>query len=91
MIDGAGIGVLAQVPDVFQQPLARDDLAVALDEIAQQIRFHQRQVMRARADVQLLRVEIDRPAGKRIQVTPGLRARLPGDPALGEPGPAPQQ
>ena len=43
VIDGARVGVLAQVPHVFEHALARHGLAFVLHEIAQQVGLHQRQ------------------------------------------------
>ena len=47
VIDGPRVRVLVQAPDLLQNLFARDDLAIVSDEVAQQLRFHQREADRA--------------------------------------------
>ena len=44
VIDGAGVGVFVDAPDVFEELFAGDDLAGALEEVAKEIGFHNRQM-----------------------------------------------
>src|ERR1044071_3019288 len=55
VVDGARVGVVPQAPDLFEQGLARDDLARAADEGAQQVGLHQREAPRAVPRAQLTR------------------------------------
>src|SRR5271154_1013627 len=41
IINGAGVGVFVQAPDIFEDGLARDGIAVAADQMAQKLGFHQ--------------------------------------------------
>ena len=64
MIDGARVGVLAQVPDVFQDALPRHDPSFPLNQVAQQVGFHQRERVDAVAHPDLLGFEVDGPPGE---------------------------
>jgi len=41
VVDGAGVGVFADVPDVFEDFLAGDDFAGAIDQVAEEVGFHE--------------------------------------------------
>src|SRR5687767_6993669 len=66
VIDRARVGVFVQVPDILENAATRHDLSLALDEIPQQIGFHQSKAVGPPSNVKLLRLEIDRPTGKRV-------------------------
>ena len=65
VIDGAGVGIFADVPDFLEQPFSRVRLTVMADEVPQQIGFHQRQRMHLGADPKFLGGEDNRLAGER--------------------------
>src|SRR5579871_199446 len=60
VVDGPRIRVLVQAPDFFQHGLARHRLSFALDQVLQDVRFHQGQRKYLVAHVQLQQVEMDR-------------------------------
>ncbi len=72
VVDGAGVGVFFDVPDIFEQLGAGDDLVGVIEKIAQEIGFHEgemdgfflRGIGIARADFEV--VEIDDAAGQRV-------------------------
>src|SRR5437762_10766400 len=53
-----------QVPDLFQHLFPRYRLAVVLDQVTQDVRFHERQRKGLVPDVQLETIEIDRLVAK---------------------------
>src|SRR5919106_449227 len=44
IINRPRISILAQAPDIFENRTARNDLSFMIDQVAQQISFHQRQI-----------------------------------------------
>jgi hypothetical protein len=44
VVDGAGVGVLVDAPDVFEELFAGDDLVGALEKIAEEIGLHDGEV-----------------------------------------------
>src|SRR5436305_1458542 len=59
VVDGTGVSVFAQVPHVLKNRLARDCLALVLDEIAQQVGFHQGELKAFGTGTQLQVLEVD--------------------------------
>jgi hypothetical protein len=44
VVDRSRVGIFVDAPDVFEDLFARDDFAGVLDQIAEQVSLHQRQV-----------------------------------------------
>jgi hypothetical protein len=44
IVDGAGVGVLMDAPDLFEDLLAGDDLAFAVREVAEEVGLHQSEI-----------------------------------------------
>jgi hypothetical protein len=59
VVDRARIGILTQIPHVFEHLLPRDRFPLVLHQITQQIGFHQRQGIPLWPDLQLLGIEVD--------------------------------
>src|SRR5260370_3841608 len=59
VVDGAGVGVFVDAPDLFEDLLAGDDLAFAFGEVAEEVGFHQSKVRGAVGGYQFERVEAD--------------------------------
>ena len=59
IINGARVGIFVQVPDIFQDGFSRNGMADILDQIAKQLRFHQRELKGLAADLQSQILEID--------------------------------
>src|SRR5579883_560121 len=60
IIDGAGVGVLVQAPDLFEHVLTGNRAALVPDQVPQEIGFHKRQGENLAADAQFEQVEADR-------------------------------
>ena len=41
VVDGAGVGILVDAPDLFEDLLAGDDLAFAFGEVAEEVGLHE--------------------------------------------------
>jgi len=59
VVDGAGVGVFVDAPNLFEDLLARDDLALAVGEVAEEVGFHEGEVSDAVGGDELQRVEAD--------------------------------
>ena len=59
IVDGARVGVLVQAPDFFENLLARNHAPVIAHQMAQQFRFHQRQMNDIVGRAQFERAEVD--------------------------------
>ena len=44
VVDGAGVGVFADVPDVFEDFFAGDNFIGAIDQVAEEVGFHEGEV-----------------------------------------------
>ena len=62
VVDGAGVGVLVHPPHLLQQLLARDDPALVLDKITEQVALHQGEADGLIRGGELQRSEVDRRA-----------------------------
>src|SRR5271165_3756030 len=68
VIDGAGVGVFVQAPDILENRLARHDAAVVADEMPKQLRFHQRQAKDLAVRSQFQRAEVDLLVVERVNI-----------------------
>src|SRR5207237_3073164 len=75
VVDRARVGILSQSPHTLEHRLARDGLALVLDQETQQVGFHQRELQRAVANRELQRVEVDRAACERVPIVLRLLLR----------------
>ena len=58
VVDGAGVGVLAQSPDLLQHVFARDGFALVLDQVTQDVGLHQREWIDLAADAHFEQIEM---------------------------------
>src|SRR5947209_15146477 len=58
IVDGAGVCILVQVPDIFKNGLTRYRAAAVANQIPQQLQFHQCELkyLRGSAKLQLLKI-----------------------------------
>src|SRR5205085_9153781 len=73
VVYGARVGVLVQVPDLFEYLPARDGAARVGDEVAQKLGLHQSQTHDAPAGPQLQRAEVNRLPAERVLLRFGAR------------------
>ena len=59
IVDGARVGVFVEIPDVMQNCLARDGFAGAADEVAKEFGFHEGELNRLFADLELERLKVE--------------------------------
>src|ERR1700677_387613 len=59
VVDGASVSVFVQPPNIFQDRFARDGIAFAADQMAQEFCFHQRELNRCTVGVKFEIVEVD--------------------------------
>src|SRR5208283_4247106 len=88
VVDGAGVGVFADAPDVFEDLLAGDDLAGAEGEVAEEVGLHDGEVGGAVRGDELEGVEADGAVVEGVGVGGGW---LGGGDGGGLPGGAPQE
>ena len=59
VVDGSGVGVFADVPDLFEEGFAGDDLAGTIGKVAEEVGLHDGEVSGAVRGDQLEGVEAD--------------------------------
>ena len=72
VVDGAGVGVFVDAPDVFEDLLAGDDLAVAVGEVAEEVGFHNGEVGGAVGGDEFEGGEVDGAAVEEVEVGGGF-------------------
>ena len=60
IVDGARIGVFVQAPDIFKHGLPRHRRAFVLDQVTEDVGFHQGQRELLAPDVKFKKVEVNR-------------------------------
>src|SRR5215813_12448541 len=60
IINRSRICIFAKSPNILEYHTPRDDLAFMIDQVAQQVRFHQREMYSLRAGTQFEGFEVDR-------------------------------
>src|SRR5262249_51843453 len=68
VIDGARIGILPHAPNLLQHGFPRNSLAFVANQVAKEVRLHQRQLQRAVSDVQLESVEVHHLSREKVTV-----------------------
>ena len=59
IVDGACVGVFGKPPDIFQNGFARDVAPFVVDQVTQQLSFHQRQLDRVALGAEFESAEVD--------------------------------
>ncbi len=77
IVDGARVGIFVQAPDFLENLLARNHAPIVAHQMAQEFRFHQRQVNDVVDGTQFEGAEVDGPAieGKCSEVADAARLR----------------
>src|ERR1039458_3824656 len=81
VVDGAGVGVFADVPDLFEEGFAGDDLAGAVGEEAEEVGLHDGEAAGAVGGDEFEGVEADGAVVEGVNV--GRRGRVGGSGGLG--------
>ena len=59
IVDGAGVGVFVEIPDILKDCFAGDGFAGAADEVTEEFGFHERELESLLADFELKRFEVE--------------------------------
>ena len=73
VVDGAGVGVFVDAPDLFEDVLAGDDLAFAVGEVAEEVGFHEGEVGGAVGGDEFEGIEADGAVVEGVVVADGSR------------------
>ena len=75
VVDGAGVGVFVDAPDLLEDVFAGDDLGGMGGEVAEQVRLHEGEVRGAMRGDELEGVEVDGAPGEAVAVVGRARRR----------------
>ena len=59
IIDGARVGILVEIPDIFEDRFSRNGMPDILDQVAEQFGFHEGQLERLASNLQSQILEVN--------------------------------